>query len=71
MKNISKYITKFYHSFKKIYRIRHGYAHVANNLYMGWVQYAIGGSMEPSLKSQSNLFIAPATGKKEVIISSN
>ncbi|CAJ2635530.1 unnamed protein product [Trifolium pratense] len=47
-------------------RIRHGYAHVANNLYMGWVQYAIGGSMEPSLKSQSNLFIAPTTGKKEV-----
>jgi len=38
---------------------------------MGWVQYAIGGSMEPSLKSQSNLFIAPATGKKEVNISSN
>ncbi|RHN60997.1 putative pectate lyase [Medicago truncatula] len=47
-------------------RIRHGYAHVANNMYMGWVQYAIGGSMEPSLKSQSNLFIAPVTGKKEV-----
>ncbi|AET03983.1 pectate lyase-like protein [Medicago truncatula] len=47
-------------------RIRHGYAHVANNLYMGWVQYAIGGSMESSLKSQSNLFIAHATGKKEV-----
>jgi len=38
---------------------------------MGWVQYAIGESMEPSLKSQSNLFIAPATGKKEVNISSN
>jgi pectate lyase len=55
----------------KLYRIRHGYAHVANNLYMGWVQYAIGGSMEPSLKSQSNLFIAPTTGNKEVIISSN
>ncbi|KAK2411090.1 pectate lyase [Trifolium repens] len=47
-------------------RIRHGYAHVANNLYMGWVQYAIGGSMEPSLKSQSNLFIAPSTRNKEV-----
>ncbi|RDX90954.1 putative pectate lyase 16, partial [Mucuna pruriens] len=47
-------------------RIRHGYAHVANNLYMGWVQYAIGGSMEPSLKSESNLFIAPTTGSKEV-----
>jgi hypothetical protein len=36
---------------------------------MGWVQYAIGGNMEPSLKSQSNLFIAPTRGKKEVIIS--
>ncbi|KAJ1436586.1 Pectin lyase fold/virulence factor, partial [Sesbania bispinosa] len=48
-------------------RIRHGYAHVANNLYMGWVQYAIGGSMEPSLKSESNLFIAPTSGNKEVI----
>jgi len=38
---------------------------------MGWVKYAIGGSMEPSLKSQSNLFIAPTVGKKEVIIPSN
>ncbi|RDY03561.1 putative pectate lyase 16, partial [Mucuna pruriens] len=47
-------------------RIRHGYAHVANNLYQGWVQYAIGGSMEPSLKSEANLFIAPTTGSKEV-----
>nr|KYP60259.1 putative pectate lyase 16 [Cajanus cajan] len=47
-------------------RIRYGYAHVANNLYQGWVQYAIGGSMEPSLKSESNLFIAPIVGSKEV-----
>ncbi|KAL4372826.1 hypothetical protein S245_015580 [Arachis hypogaea] len=47
-------------------RIRHGYAHVANNLYQGWMQYAIGGSKEPSLKSQSNLFIAPKSGNKEV-----
>ncbi|XP_058781962.1 probable pectate lyase 4 [Vicia villosa] len=47
-------------------RIRHGYAHVANNLYLGWVQYAIGGSMGPSLKSESNLFIAPKVGSKEV-----
>jgi len=38
---------------------------------MGWVQYAIGGNMEPILKSQSNLFIAPTVGKKEVIITSN
>ncbi|KAG5227544.1 hypothetical protein OIU77_022228 [Salix suchowensis] len=48
-------------------RVRHGYAHVANNLYLGWEQYAIGGSMNPSIKSESNHFIAPAqSGKKEV-----
>ncbi|XP_003571615.2 pectate lyase 1 [Brachypodium distachyon] len=39
-------------------RIRHGYAHVVNNLYDGWRDYAIGGSMGPSVKSQGNLFIA-------------
>ncbi|XP_027915591.1 pectate lyase 1-like [Vigna unguiculata] len=47
-------------------RIRHGYAHVANNFYQGWLQYAIGGSMEPSLKSEANLFVAPMIGNKEV-----
>ncbi|KAL5059180.1 hypothetical protein RYX36_030784, partial [Vicia faba] len=47
-------------------RIRHGYAHVANNLYLGWMQYAIFGSMGPSLKSEANLFIAPKVGSKEV-----
>uniref|UniRef100_A0ACD5ZFT9 Uncharacterized protein n=1 Tax=Avena sativa TaxID=4498 RepID=A0ACD5ZFT9_AVESA len=39
-------------------RIRHGYAHVANNFYDGWKDYAIGGSMGPSVKSQGNLFVA-------------
>jgi pectate lyase len=38
-----------------------------NNLYQGWMQYAIGGSMNPSVKSQANLFIAPKSGNKEVI----
>ncbi|KAJ8768266.1 hypothetical protein K2173_021206 [Erythroxylum novogranatense] len=47
-------------------RVRHGYAHVANNLYQGWQQYAIGGSMNPSIKSTANYFIAPKAGKKEV-----
>ncbi|GLU18461.1 hypothetical protein SLE2022_347610 [Rubroshorea leprosula] len=46
-------------------RVRHGYAHVANNLYQGWKQYAIGGSMDPSIKSEANFFIAPE-GSKEV-----
>jgi hypothetical protein len=49
-------------------RIRYGYAHVVNNLYQGWMQYAIGGSMNPSVKSQANLFIAPKAGNKEVYI---
>ena len=30
------------------------------------MQYAIGGSMNPSVKSQANLFIAPKSGNKEV-----
>ena len=50
----------------KLFRIRFGYAHVVNNLYQGWMQYAIGGSMNPSVKSQANLFIAPKSGNKEV-----
>lgn len=50
----------------KTCRIRYGYAHVANNLYLGWTQYAIGGSMSPSVKSEANLFIAPKSGNKEV-----
>ncbi|KAL7003461.1 pectate lyase [Sarracenia purpurea var. burkii] len=47
-------------------RVRYGYAHVVNNLYQGWGLYAIGGSMNPSVKSQANLFVAPKSGKKEV-----
>ncbi|EOY23414.1 hypothetical protein QUC31_008240 [Theobroma cacao] len=47
-------------------RVRHGYAHVANNFYQGWEQYAIGGSMRPSIKSEANYFIAPKLGNKEV-----
>ncbi|KAI9173896.1 hypothetical protein LWI28_008404 [Acer negundo] len=47
-------------------RVRHGFAHVVNNLYQGWSQYAIGGSMSPSIKSHANLFIAPKSGNKEV-----
>ncbi|XP_021602899.2 probable pectate lyase 16 [Manihot esculenta] len=47
-------------------KVRHGYAHVGNNLYQGWEQYAIGGSMNPSIKSEANYFIAPKSGNKEV-----
>lgn len=49
-------------------RVRHGYAHVANNYYQGWTQYAIGGSMSPRVKSESNYFVAPKSGRKEVRI---
>ncbi|KAL0415134.1 UNVERIFIED_CONTAM: putative pectate lyase 9 [Sesamum latifolium] len=47
-------------------RIRFGYAHVVNNLYLGWGNYALGGSMNPSIKSEANLFIAPEGQNKEV-----
>ncbi|XVE58425.1 hypothetical protein DITRI_Ditri04bG0168700 [Diplodiscus trichospermus] len=47
-------------------RVRPGLAHVANDLYQGWEQYAIGGSMRPSIKSEANFFIAPKLGNKEV-----
>uniref|UniRef100_M8C0B6 Pectate lyase n=1 Tax=Aegilops tauschii TaxID=37682 RepID=M8C0B6_AEGTA len=47
-------------------RIRHGYAHVVNNLYDGWREYAIGGSMGPTVKSQGNLFIASTTDSANV-----
>ncbi|GMH17440.1 hypothetical protein Nepgr_019281 [Nepenthes gracilis] len=46
-------------------RVRWGYAHVVNNLYQGWALYAIGGSMNPSIKSEANLFVAPESGNKE------
>lgn len=39
-------------------RIRHGYAHIANNFYQGWGAYAIGGSMNPTIRSEGNLFVA-------------
>ncbi|KAG9146811.1 hypothetical protein Leryth_005144 [Lithospermum erythrorhizon] len=47
-------------------RVRFGYSHVVNNIYKGWGLYAIGGSMDPSVRSEANLFIAPKNGKKEV-----
>ena len=47
-------------------RVRYGFAHVVNNLYQGWGLYAIGGSMNPSVRSEANLFIAPDAGRKEV-----
>ncbi|KAL3528646.1 hypothetical protein ACH5RR_007968 [Cinchona calisaya] len=54
------------HCQQRMPRVRFGYAHVVNNLYLGWGLYAIGGSMDPTIKSQSNLFIAPEDGNKEV-----
>ncbi|RVW25931.1 putative pectate lyase 4 [Vitis vinifera] len=52
--------------YQRMPRVRHGYTHVVNNLYLGWEQYAIGGSMNPSVLSEANLFIAPESGTKEV-----
>ncbi|KAL7100070.1 hypothetical protein ACP275_09G125700 [Erythranthe tilingii] len=54
------------HCQQRMPRVRFGYAHVVNNLYLGWGQYAIGGSMNPNIKSQGNLFIAPEGNNKEI-----
>ncbi|XP_057485132.1 probable pectate lyase 5 isoform X2 [Actinidia eriantha] len=37
---------------------RHGYFHIVNNVYVGWKMYAIGGSANPTINSQGNVFIA-------------
>ncbi|XP_047317364.1 putative pectate lyase 21 isoform X2 [Impatiens glandulifera] len=37
---------------------RHGYFHIMNNVYVGWKSYAIGGSANPTINSQGNIFIA-------------
>ncbi|KAJ9153937.1 hypothetical protein P3X46_027323 [Hevea brasiliensis] len=39
-------------------RCRHGYFHIVNNIYTGWEMYAIGGSANPTINSQGNIFIA-------------
>ncbi|KAL5803867.1 hypothetical protein ACOSQ3_030667 [Xanthoceras sorbifolium] len=39
-------------------RCRHGYFHIVNNIYTGWEMYAIGGSANPTINSQGNVFIA-------------
>jgi len=49
-----------------IVRIRYGYVHVLNNFYEGWGMYAIGGSEEPTIVSQGNVFTAPNGVNKEV-----
>ena len=40
------------------YRVRYGYAHVANNRYDQWIMYAIGGSADPTILSEGNYFVA-------------
>ncbi|KAL2341312.1 hypothetical protein Fmac_009252 [Flemingia macrophylla] len=42
----------------KTYEVRFGYAHVVNNRYEEWLMYAIGGSADPTIFSESNYFMA-------------
>ncbi|KAH7859799.1 hypothetical protein Vadar_005600 [Vaccinium darrowii] len=39
-------------------RCRLGYFHIVNNVYTGWEMYAIGGSANPTINSEGNVFIA-------------
>lgn len=54
-------------------RIRNGYVHIVNNLYAEWLHYAIGGSADPTIMSQANLYVAPTFDpkKKGVSVPSN
>ena len=47
-------------------RIRSGYVHTVNNLYDEWLHYAVGGSNNPTILSQANLYIAPNSRNKGV-----
>ncbi|KAJ3692264.1 hypothetical protein LUZ60_012614 [Juncus effusus] len=40
-------------------RCRFGFFHVVNNDYTHWLMYAVGGSMNPTIISQGNRYIAP------------
>ncbi|ONK65154.1 uncharacterized protein A4U43_C07F34250 [Asparagus officinalis] len=40
-------------------RCRHGRFHIVNNYYSKWENYAIGGTANPWILSQSNVFVAP------------
>ncbi|XP_044465290.1 pectate lyase 1-like [Mangifera indica] len=51
---------------QRIPRVRYGFVHIANNLYQEWTSYAIGGSMNPQIRSEANLYIAKKSGQKEV-----
>ncbi|KAJ7540930.1 hypothetical protein O6H91_10G036900 [Diphasiastrum complanatum] len=39
-------------------RVRFGYAHVVNNRYTAWEMYAVGGSANPSIRSECNYYVA-------------
>ncbi|XP_073059712.1 putative pectate lyase 21 [Primulina eburnea] len=46
---------------------RHRYFHIVNNIYTGWGMYGIGGSANPTINSQGNVFIAlDDSSKKEI-----
>ncbi|KAK3010055.1 hypothetical protein RJ639_012824 [Escallonia herrerae] len=53
---------------QRIPRCRLGYFHIVNNIYTGWKAYAVGGSANPTINSQGNVFIASDNrAKKEVM----
>ncbi|XVF70888.1 hypothetical protein PTKIN_Ptkin11bG0198400 [Pterospermum kingtungense] len=52
---------------QRIPRCRHGYFHIVNNVYSGWEMYAIGGSANPTINSQGNVFIAPENNSSKEV----
>ncbi|KAL6524561.1 hypothetical protein OROHE_016232 [Orobanche hederae] len=52
-------------------RCRLGFFHVVNNYYSHWEMYAIGGSANPTIFSQANIFNAPADPKAREVTHRN
>ncbi|XP_076935366.1 pectate lyase 4-like [Bidens hawaiensis] len=72
----SMQVTVAYNKFEgigqRMPRCRFGFFQVVNNEHNGWSIYAIGGSMNPTILSQGNLFRAPNENHlKQVTIRSN
>ncbi|XVE80539.1 hypothetical protein DITRI_Ditri14bG0148200 [Diplodiscus trichospermus] len=52
---------------QRIPRCRHGYFHIVNNVYTGWEMYAIGGSANPTINSEGNVFVAPENNSSKEV----
>ena len=71
MEDINMQVTVAYNTFgpkltQRLPRVRHGSVHIVNNDYTaGWGIYAVGGSENPTILSEGNIF-NPGSGPRQV-----